>query len=1006
MAPQQSRLNYARHKCLIEQVIPRLMVQIHQWLYEGGSLKDYLESRNILKTYFEKPERDSIKNGVDINKLDTKLLYKILRYTCNLNTINEAWHKKIEDGEKPTLEKVLYKLKKDYRNRSSHSDPTAMLNISDEELDKTVAELKHWFSLALDLAGNKAKITDKDINATKEKFLTALQEERDAESSFTPTQFIEKSHSEIAKQIEDMEILSEDRYLEPRLQITEEGPLAGVLKDQEIPCKDLFAYSCHDNSKPKLFLLVGESGAGKTSFSEHVTRTWLHRPELMATLGSFQLVLLLQCIKICTRDLSYYIREKLLPQTTKLCNDAREVTSLLNKTKVLWIVDGWDEASVEAKHLVKDLLSTLSEQHSVLATSRPEMSYELQKYSHQSMKWIKLSFTELNPSEREELVKKNLPKEKNISVTVIGYILSSKDINTPLQLVLVTKLVMDNKGISNTEKPVTLIQLYNALCQQNTKKLIEKYSKDVPSEIAEDIVANFFKRVCKVAFDNINSGSILKVSQENKRFLKKTCNNRVTPSHAFSTFFNYDEKSDTSHTEYYFPHVSQCMFYAAHHIKHIYLEANDIDSKLNKVFPHVATHKSISIYSHVTDSISGVKVLLMILLSRITFGLFPSRTFDHGFLQEMKGVIRKVCNLKTKSHPQKMELQKNQNNYYPLILSFLEMIYDSSFNDNISESNVVKVICHAIGDNSEPNRWFKVLQCSNFNADLVKAVSSKIDLDTWHVTSKELKAAHELLQYVKPNEITINILGKTKDLPHLLNVLQTVAESSCIVNLHFHLEYQRLGREFSCDDLLEIICKSSSKCKLLSYMGHVGSEGMNHLIKSTQMKTLKIRISKEKTYKILAENVHKFINLKTLFLAYDLRKYSDPESSLDNWRLCRMFRSKIDITFIIPYLQEASIKDIKKATSMLSKLTKHYHTLYVRDMSYKNVNAFVSDLSDKRVNVANFIKFGSSTNTGLMNLYHLGKLPLQYPINHFVKIWRGEKHITQLGPVNFVSRRS
>ncbi|KAK3851371.1 hypothetical protein Pcinc_041977 [Petrolisthes cinctipes] len=908
MAPQQSRLNYARHKCLIEVLIPRLMVQIHQWLYKGGSLKDYLESKNILKKYFEKPERDQIKNGVDINNLDTKVLYKLLRYTCDLDKNDEAWYKKIEDGEEPTLEKVLCRLKKDYRDRSSHSDPTAILYISDEKLDKTVAELKQWFSLALDLAGNKAKITENVINATKEEFLTDLQQERDAESSFTPTQFIEKSRSEIAKQIEDMEMLSADRYVEPRLQVTEEGPLPGVLTDQEIPCKDLFAYSCHDNSKPKIFLLVGESGAGKTSFSEHVTRTWLRCPELMATLGSFQLVLLLQCIKICTRDLSYYIREKLLPQTTKLCNDAREVTSLLNKTKVLWIVDGWDEASAEAKDLVKDLLSTLSEQHSVLVTSRPEMSYELLTYSDDSMKCIKLFFTELSPSEREELVKRNLPKEKNIHFTVIGYIISSPEINTPLQLVLVTKLVMD-KGISTTEKPVTLTQLYNALCQQNKKKLIEKYSKEVSSERAEQIVAKFFKCVCKVAFDNINSGSILKVNKENIKFLKKMCK-YVTSSHAFSTFFNYEEKSDTSYTEYYFPHVSQCMFYAAHHIKHIYLESNDFDSKLNKLFPHVATHKFTSIYSYVTDIFDGVNELLMILLSRITFGLFPPYIFDHSFLQEMRDIIRKVCNLKTKSHPQKMELQKNQNNYYPLILIFLEMIYDSSLKDNISENNVVKVICHAIGGNSEPNRWFKVLQCSNFNEDLVKVVSSKIDLDTWHVTSRELKAAHELLQYVKPSEITIDIFEETKDMPHLLNVLQTVAESSCIVNLHFHLDYKRLGREFSCDDLLEIICKSSSKCKLQSYMGHVGSEGMNHLIKSTQMKTLKIRISKEKTFKILTENVHKFINLNTLLLAYDLRKYSDPVYSLDDSRLCRMFRSKIDVHFIIPYLQEASSKDI------------------------------------------------------------------------------------------------
>lgn len=713
----------------------------------------------------------------------------------------------------------------------------------------------------------------------------------------------------------------------------------------------------------------------------------------MKTLDSFHLVLYLQCININTRDLYDFIRAKLLPQTTNSCSDAREVINLLRKAKVLWIVDGWDEASVQAKDLVRELLSNLCESHSVLVTSRPEMSHELLKICTHIKNIIKFDFTELSPSEREELVKKNLPKKGNVPDSVKGYIYNP-EISTPLQLVLVTVLMIA-KEINNGDKPITLTQLYTALCEHHKLSLIEKYKKEVTEKRAKDIVDKYFKYVCEVAFDAVKSGLNLKLSHKNIKVLERACKN-VDHTHAFSTFFNYEKNPDScSDANYYFPRVSQCLFYAAHHIKNICLKTNYIDSEWKELFPHVATSHSVSKYSQITEIIFDVKDLFVILLSRMTYGWFSPDKYSRYFFQDVKGVIIKACNLFKVSARKRRISRKNENIYHLLTLNFLELVYTSNNEKHISDRHKVeKAVSYAIENNSEPNKWFEVLRNSNYNRDLVEQISCKVNLESWHVTDRELRAAHELLKHVKPNEITIAISEETQRFPELLNILNTVAERSCLVNLHFQWEYGHLNKEFSCDELLEIICNTTSKCKLRSYKGHVNEKGMNHLITSTQIKYLELRITNVNTFKILTQYAHKFCQLETLCLVYDLKKYSDPVNSLDSWSLCRMIKNRVKISLQIPHLHVASVNEINNASSMVSKLTKHYDVLCVSDMSYKNVKVFVSHLDNMDVNVGKFIKPVYSKAIEGRILANFGKLPLQVPIGVFLKHWDESRNHT------------
>ena len=137
----------------------------------------------------------------------------------------------------------------------------------------------------------------------------------------------------------------------------------------------IFDASTFDNDR-QVILVEGVGGMGKTSLAYQYAHKWAE-----GKLNTFDVVAL-----VCLRDLNEHdVREvdRILPHLLFLATGnsiAKEMARLLvDKQKILLILDGWDEspASIRKPSFLKDLLRSVSLQTRIMITSRPDFSLDL-----------------------------------------------------------------------------------------------------------------------------------------------------------------------------------------------------------------------------------------------------------------------------------------------------------------------------------------------------------------------------------------------------------------------------------------------------------------------------------------------------------------------------------------------------------------------------------------------------------------------------------------------------
>lgn len=163
----------------------------------------------------------------------------------------------------------------------------------------------------------------------------------------------------------------------------------------------------------------------------------------------------LQCSQIKTRDMHHLLHTYLLPITTTTV-DGAELTRFLTRLTVLWLVDSWEEATPEAKCLLKELLETRSRSPTLLVTSRPEMSGILTGNTFPKKSFLKFSLLKMNHHEKEEFLKQNKPNQFDqgsgrAMEEFISYMAEfsadlQKELSNPLKLMLAAQLWCEDKS--------------------------------------------------------------------------------------------------------------------------------------------------------------------------------------------------------------------------------------------------------------------------------------------------------------------------------------------------------------------------------------------------------------------------------------------------------------------------------------------------------------------------------------------------------------------------------
>ena len=137
----------------------------------------------------------------------------------------------------------------------------------------------------------------------------------------------------------------------------------------------IFDAGIFDNER-QVILVEGVGGMGKTSLAYQYAKKWAE-----GKLSTFDTVALVRLRDLNEHDVCEV--DRILPHLLFLAsgtNTSKQMARLIvDKQKILLILDGWDEspASIRKLSFIKDLLRSVSPQTRILITSRPDFSLDL-----------------------------------------------------------------------------------------------------------------------------------------------------------------------------------------------------------------------------------------------------------------------------------------------------------------------------------------------------------------------------------------------------------------------------------------------------------------------------------------------------------------------------------------------------------------------------------------------------------------------------------------------------
>lgn len=748
------------------------------------------------------------------------------------------------------------------------------------------------------------------------------------------------------------------------------------------------------------------------NFSRYLMSSWVSERGSVQRLGEYQLVLAHHCGRINTRDVHHLLRTKILPHPTSSCT-ADELKRILERLRVLWLLDGWEEATREGHVLLKDLLQTQPSSHTILVASRPELSALLTSNTFPDKIFLKVSLAGLDDDERELLLKNKLPQTtgQNTKKSTQEFIVHMRSFDThlqnyfrnPLKLMLAARLWCEDPSQFRPESSLT--QLYMAIKDVNIKRLVETLEEEAaPSEDAPQVIEEWFRCFCQVAFHSVKEASSLTLDSTAYRLLKRKGDTR-TASQCLSTFLEYypNPGGGSARGWYVFSHYSQQCFYAASHLSLTCSQAPDPDSKMNEILKELPGQCKIFIdpYLGIYDLFTECFDLSMILVSRVSFGWLSPQMNRIGFGQSLRRITRKFISLLTGTDPapgDTVDGSKNMNRYYPVLLHVLEMRAVGCFTDKVSAKTLGNLLFLLVDEEEMLTKCFEAIRSSHYQVDFVEEVARKVNTNLWKLTDGDLKSAWELMSYVFPQEIIVTISSDPKKLSDLEIILFILAKRKVKVHLSLKWHYQCLGaKDVSSDTYLSLLCHNKAKCHLVSFEGHLHHRSsIDSLIHSSWLEKLSLRITDVNAMRSLCSLTPKLRRLQSLELLYDCPKLITLDSPLHGSlgfqkfldgtiRVLMLKGSKpLNLSLFLPHISDASVP---AAVNFISSLSRCYLMLYVGNLSHNGGKQLVLGLERNAVHVANLVKPIYIRELHRSITVRLGSLPLDIPVKEFVGRW-------------------
>ncbi|XP_066984918.1 uncharacterized protein [Macrobrachium rosenbergii] len=540
------KTRFDRYSSCIKDIAAPEVHRVFTWLYQGGEtyVGKYLKTFPGSTSRMNRKEKEKLENEMPTEEMDITLLYHLVRYTCGLSPPDDdIWHNPQLESQKKSLEHSLYRLK-EKRNQLDHEDQK-LKKMSDDELTSKMDEVNELCHFILNEAGAKC-------GKSQDAAFAIMEMEREFRKAMgvTAAQIAKLGRSEK----EDKNHLDMEFYVSPIL----------TYKRKTLQLSDILTVSQERDAQRPITFLIGDAGSGKSTLCEYLDWLWTTDKENIQELQDYDLLLLFKCREVCTRDVIRLLKDDLLPRTMKCC-DPYKILELIETLKILWIIDGLEEATREATDLIHTLLKkNHSSSHSFLLASRPEFIFSVTKYLQQH-EYNEVTIHGVNPKDIFQSMTMSSQTFMN-PVDVKRFMSYFWGLNKNLQIELQNplKLGVAMKFWSNTErdpfKDSSLPELYKSLEESQIASLAEKLTREmVTKDDATRKVKTWFDYLCQNAFVLAAAKYILIINKATLDKLRTKCDELQIPSSVCLSEF----LTSTGEGNYQFLHSTQQYYFAA-----------------------------------------------------------------------------------------------------------------------------------------------------------------------------------------------------------------------------------------------------------------------------------------------------------------------------------------------------------------------------------------------------------------------------------------------------------